>query len=186
VARPRGSFRGRQSSPRRKVGWEQGPGKTTAQAAISTSSSVIVDAALSVLLDGLTLVRTRGQLLLRLTSATSEGNGFQGAFGIGVATTAAVVAGAASVPTPITEQAWDGWLYWTPIILRSVGVMDGTAANDADSINAVSAVQRIDVDSKAMRKLKADDSIYAILEVTEGGTANLAWEFDSRMLFKLP
>jgi len=140
----------------------------------------------SILADGVTLIRTRGRLQLYLEAATSGRDGFSGAFGIGVATTAAVVAGAASVPTPITEQDWEGWLFWTAIQLHAGDPITGDAVVDADLVNVQTAVQIVDIDSKAMRKLGEDMTIYGALEVTEVGTATLDWSVDSRMLFKLP
>ncbi len=37
-----------------------------------------------------------------------------------------------------------------------------------------------------MRKLTEDDSLIAVLEVTEVPNATLNWHFDSRVLVKLP
>ena len=103
---PRGSYRGRPTQ-RRRTGWEQGIGNVGLQAQISGSSSSLVNAGVSFVLDGITIARQRGSLLLALTDATAAVNGFTGAFGIGMVSTAAFTAGAASVPTPITEQEWE-------------------------------------------------------------------------------
>jgi len=181
VPRSRGSFRGRVST-RRRVGWDLGPGGTTAQTNFTTSSAQIASAAINALLDGLTLVRTRGMLTCRLLSAAAVGDGFSGAFGIAKATTAAVAAGAASVPTPITEQEWDGWLYWTPVQLHASSVLSDTSV--LENMGITTFVH--EVDSKAMRKLDENESLYASMELVETGTGSLGWFFDSRMLFKLP
>ena len=174
---------GRGQSQRRRVGWEEGIGQVADQTNFTGSASDLVSSALTVLLDGLTLVRTRGVLQFSLLTASAPSEGFAGAFGIGVATTAAVTAGASSVPTPITEQSWDGWLYWVAIKAVSMSVVDQT---DDSPLNVGLASQTIHVDSKAMRKLREDDSIYGAMELTEIGTATLRWAFDSRMLIKLP
>ena len=42
------------------------------------------------------------------------------------------------------------------------------------------------MDSKAMRKLNVQDSIYAIIEVEEIATATASVFMDTRMLFALP
>ena len=160
-------------------------GQVGAQSQISSSNSVLVSSALVSLQDGLTVVRQRGMLTAWIVSATGAGDGFSGAFGIGVATADAIAAGAASVPTPITEQDWDGWMYWHAISVKSAGVIDGTAANDGDSINAIVAAQRLEIDIKAMRKLDENQALYGALEVTEVGTSILHWQMDSRVLFKL-
>ena len=181
-ARRRGSFQGRQSV-RRLTGWEEGIGSVGEQTSLSSSTTILVSSGLSILEDGFTLVRTRGSLLLQLGTADAQGSGYAGAFGIGVATTPAFVAGAGAVPGPITEQDWDGWLYWAPVQLTAAGVITAVANTAMD---AQTGVQRIDFDSKAMRKLTEDDTIYGALEVTEVATATLRWRCDSRMLFKLP
>ncbi len=92
---------------RRRTGWEAGTGGTLITT-LSTSNAQFVGNVLAVLNDGFTIVRTRGYVQVLLTTATAANNGFQGAFGIGIASTAAIAAGIASVPTPLTEQAWEG------------------------------------------------------------------------------
>ena len=81
---------------------------------------------------------------------------------------------------PLTEQQWDGWLYWTPFSLHAL------TATIGEGVNAPGAYQRIVVDSKAMRKIAVEEGFYAALEVTEIGVATMHGFFDSRMLFALP
>ena len=52
-------------------------------------------------------------------------------------------------------------------------------------VNSTTAAIRVDVDSKAMRKCSVDETIFAVIEVAELGTASLSWSFNSRLLFKL-
>ena len=171
---------------RRKVGWEGGIGGAVAQSAITVSADLIVSPALSILFDGLTLVRTRGQLLIFLTSATAAGGGFVGAFGIGVANTAAVVAGAGSLPTPVTEVDWDGWLFWHAIQVIAPGALaESTVSDELTGVAGMSAAQRIEIDSKAMRKIGIQDSIFGVLQVVELGSATADWFVDTRILVKL-
>ena len=171
---------------RRRVGWEAGVGQVGVQTQLASSSSIIANQAVAALQDGLTLVRTRGRFQIFLQSASASGDGFSGAIGIGVATVAAVSAGVASVPTPITEQGWDGWLYWQAIQVHAAGVVAGSVSDDTDAMTGVVGTQVFDIDSKAMRKLRIDDSIYLAIEVVEIGTATALWFVDTRMLFKLP
>ena len=153
---------------------------------MSATGAFLATSVVTVAADGITLVRTRGRLVLSLESATAGINGFWGAFGIGVATSAAIAAGAASVPTPITEQDWDGWLYWTAVQVYSSAPLDSGAAADLDNLSGRTAVQQIEIDSKAMRKLDVQDGLYGCLEVTEQGTAAMSWSVDTRILLKLP
>ena len=171
--------------PRRKTDWGLGPANE-AGTTITGSGSSLGSSAISPTVPGLTLVRTRGHALWYLNQASAANNGFHGAMGIGIATLAAVTAGAASVPTPITEADWDGWIWHQFFQCRSGGIIDGSVSADHDLVNSTSAAVRFEIDSKAMRKFSDDDmAIFAALEVTEVGTAAMVWSFDSRMLFKL-
>jgi len=174
VARPRGGFQAR--TQRRRTGWEEGTGGTGV-VTVTTTAPVFIGSAVAILRDGLTLVRTRGHVSGLLIAASGINDGFIGAFGIGVASTAAVVAGIASVPTPIAELDWDGWLFWAPIWAKS---------NTATLVGNVGTIFRQMIDSKAMRKVGEDMTIYAAAEVVLDGTASLEIMHDSRMLFKLP
>ena len=169
----RGSFRG--TYPRRRKAWEEGPGGT-ASTNYSGSSAQIVGAGANIIVDGLTLLRTRGEFEIFMTAATAIPDGFRGAFGIGIVTTAAFTAGVASIPTPIAEQDWDGWLFW-----RAFGVHAGLQPNSDGS-----GYLRFEVDSKAMRKLDLLETIVAVVEVVEVGTATATSHFDSRVLLALP
>ena len=184
MARSRGSFQAR--APRRRRGWDVGPGGTTITT-FTTSSSAFLGSAITPNIDGLTLARLRGELAIHLQSTSAAGDGFTGAFGIGLATFAAVTAGIASVPTPITEMAWDGWIYHTFFSIRSAGIIAaGTAADDQVAPSVISSSLRREVDSKAMRKLNDLDAIYACVEVVETGTVVMNVDFNSRSLLLLP
>ena len=158
---------------RRRTSWAAGPGGTGVTS-ISATSSGIVGSSLAPAETGLTVARIRGLLKLDLISFTSPGDGFQGAFGIGIATTAAVAAGVGSIPTPLTEQGSENWLYWTPISIH--GGQETTASVPP---------QEVIVDSKAMRKFPGEMSLYAIQEVVEVGTGVVSLFFDCRVLFFL-
>jgi len=176
------------TSVRHRSSWEVGPETSGGGAIQSVTSSMasLAGTAVQATEDGQTLIRTRGELLLFLDTAVTALDGFHGAFGIAKATSAAVLAGAASVPTPITEEAWDGWLYHRYISLFSAGpIAVATAAQEALQVNNVCAALRIEVDSKAMRKQDVNEAFYAAVEFVEVGAATLRWAFNSRMLLKL-
>jgi len=179
----------RSSGARRKTSWAAGP-ETSGGGGVQTFTGTIAQlagTAVQATVDGLTLVRTRGELLIFLRTASASDNGFFGAFGIAKATSAAVLAGAASVPTPIAEESWDGWLYHRYLSVMSAGpIAAATAAQEALQVNNVCAALRIEIDSKAMRKQDISEAFYAVLELTEVGTADLTWQFNSRLLLKLP
>ena len=115
-------------------------------------------------------------LELLLIQASAAGDGFVGAFGIGVVSLPAFTVGVSAVPTPITEVEWEGWMWHQFFSLHS------TAAFDAGGPNRV----QIPIDTKAMRKLGTEEVVYLAYEGTEDTTAQLQILSDSRMLVKLP
>ena len=185
MAPHRGSFPARSRSLRRKTSWALGPGGTSVLV-ITASQSSILGAGSQPLVDGLTMVRLRGELLLRLSLASAVTGGFTGAFGVGLSTVAAFAIGVTALQTPLTDEDWDGWLYHRYFALGPGGVIDNSAAADADQVNATSAALRLEVDSKAMRKIPEGTNIFAAIEVVEFGTATMEADFNSRILVKIP
>ena len=178
--RRRGSFPVR--GQRRLTAWNDGTGGTTTTA-ISGNGSTFVGSAFQAVSEGLTLIRIRGYFDTRLTLATSANDGFHWAFGIGIASLAAVTAGVASVPTPLTEQGSENWLYWMSGVNRGAQAF---SAGGGPGMEQAGTFFRFEIDSKAMRKLPTDLSIYAIIEVVENGVATMDVMHDSRSLVKLP
>ena len=171
-------------SQRRLTAWALGPGGQTADT-ITTGAAKFVGSAIQAQVEGLTVIRIRGRLIAHLGLVTAALDGFLGAFGIGIASFAAVTAGIASVPTPLTESDSENWLYWTPIQL--IGTQIGTATlNPIGTQMATVGSVNLEVDTKAMRKFPSDLAIYAAMEFTEIGAATAGLEFDSRALVKLP
>ena len=130
--------------------------------------------------EGLTVVRIRGELLVYLVSATALADGFNCAFGIGITSAQAFAIGVTAVDTPISEAAAELWMYHRFFSLHA------PSAAEAEFIPSLAAVARIEVDSKAMRKFAADEILYAAIEVVELGTAQVQVDFNSRVLVKLP
>ena len=121
-----------------------------------------------------------------LGSADVVDSGFFGAFGIGVVTDEAFAAGIGAMPTPITDEGSDIWLYHRYINIMASSPLSGAAALDRTAVTGNTAVLRFEVDSRAMRKLTVEDTIFAAIEVTEIGVCTMQWQFLSRSLFKLP
>jgi len=122
--------------------------------------------------EGETLVRVRGLAAMILKTVSATGDGFTGAFGIAKVTSAAAAAGVGSIPTPITEVGWDGWLW------HSFFTVLGGLSGGADG----AGFQRIVIDSKAMRKMNEDEAIVLVSEQIEVGTATATITMDVRML----
>ena len=185
------SLRGRfpvRTQSRRKVGWGVGPKSNTSGAAVSGIAATgpflgLIGATPTS--DGITLVRLRGQTDIFLQTSDALNSGFHGAIGVGIATDAAVAVGVTAVPTPITEETWDGWLWHHYFSLTTAGAISAAGAALSWSGEGESSM-RIEVDSKAMRKIAVAETIYCAIEVIEVGAATLSWSFNSRTLSKLP
>ena len=178
----------RSSGPRHRSSWAFGPetaGSGGPQALAGTAAQ-LAGTVSSVGQDSITLIRTRGELLLYLTTATAQGDGFHGAFGLAKVSSAALLAGQPSVPSPLTEDTWDGWYYHRYFSIIAAGpIAVATAAQEALQNAATTAALRIEVDSKAMRKMSIDEGTYASIDVIEHGTATMEWLFNCRELIKL-
>ena len=172
MARLRGFPQGRPRSKRQTL-WGIGPGSEDVTSFSATGSAIL---GLGVQTgQANTITRTRGYLQALIASAGSVGDGFTGAFGIGLVSLPAFTAGIVSMPTPVTEVDWDGWL-WHQFF--SVHTLNSTPFGD-------SASYETDVDSKAMRKFTDEIVMFAAVEVTEIGVATLDVFFDSRVLLKM-
>ncbi len=176
------SFRGR-STVRRQTGWGLGPstgGTPPSSQAISASGTTIASIGVVPGVEGLTLVRTRGYMALALESVGAVGDGMDGAFGIAITDDEAFTAGAASVPDPQDDPGSEVWFYHQWFTLSSLQTTQAVVGGDNMSS------LRVDIDSKAMRKLPVGKTLYAVLGVIEVGGVSMAWTFGCRLLFKLP
>ena len=162
------------------MAWEPGVGVnafTGGTSVSSASASIIVGVGAEVLEDGLTLIRMRGTLQVFLQAAASQALGFDGAVGIGIVTKPAFTIGVTAVPTPVTEQDWDGWLWWKSFAVRGPIDLGGSGLPS----------HHWDIDSKAMRKMRLGDTIYMAVEHSKlAGTATIEYNADTRILLKLP
>jgi len=173
VARPRGFRSGRS---RRSVNWSQGPsGKQQAQ---SGTGLLVWTLGLITTVGELTIVRTRGIVSVTLLSVSAAGDGFFGALGIGLVPSKSFVVGSTAIPGPLTESDWDGWLWHSFFDIRTV------TATIADGANAAGVVQRISIDSKAMRKFQEDMTLIGVSEMEESGTATMEQSAECRVLVK--
>ena len=176
-------FRGRSQrtfatrTPRRP-GWSAGPGGSVA---LSSSGTTLFGASAVVASDDVTVIRTRGEFHVFLRSASVVSAGFTGAVGICKVTENAAGVGITAVPHPVTDIAWDGWLWYQ---FFSVLSPLGALADDEGAYPAVCSM-RYEVDSKAMRKSNLADNFVAVIEVTEISTAAMTARLDTRILTKI-
>ena len=152
-----------------------GPSGLVTQTAAGSALFTIVAQALN---DGLTIIRTRGELLISLQTADAIGSGFTRiGVGIGIVSENAFGTGVGAVPTPLTDIAWDGWLWYWMGALMSV---------ETPATSGVGTTARIVIDSKAMRKIKESDGVVAVIQSeAEIGAVTLKAFLTTRMLSKI-
>ncbi len=166
---------------RRQVAWGIGPGASVVVAAPSASQANILGGGVVLVNEEkATIVRIRGSVQAFLTTASAAGDGFHCAMGIALVTSQAFAAGVASLPHPIDESDWDGWMYHRFFDLHSAfaTLVGGFVVNDQSSI-------QFEVDTKAMRKWTENMTVVGVLQSVEQGTASMNMFFDSRLLVKL-
>ena len=180
MAHVRRFTRGVPSGSRRKTSW--GPGPTQSVPIEVTGAGALVWAAGSATgFDGRTIVRIRGEFTLALSVVTTIGDGFNG-IGMGICNVSenAFDVGVTAVPSPITDLAWDGWM-WHQLL----GEFHGASTTEL-GVGPMEAV-RMPIDTKAMRKVKATDVLIGVIELgLERGAATLRMSARTRVLDKLP
>ncbi len=119
-----------------------------------------------------TIVRTRGQISFRWNTTGADST-LSGAFGVGIVSDEAFAAGTASIPRPFDDADWGGWLLW------------GAFAMQLDFNTGVGAqmlYETREADSKAMRKVTANETVVLMCE-SQSGAVDIAMHL--RLLFKL-
>ena len=170
----RGSFAPRKQGPRRSSDWAASADITgiTALAA----SGVVLDQTLAstLLLGGAgTIVRTRGSVWVS-TDQTANTEAPFGAIGFAVVTTQAAAIGVTAIPTPITDETSDQFFVYESFL-------SGIIVSSAVSI--MNPWMEYKFDSKAMRKVEADQTIVVALE-NASSSAGLQYVVKFRMLIK--
>jgi len=159
----------------RRPSWSRGPNGILQR---TSSGAAIFATGAQANFDELTVIRIRGVFEIFLSVAAAALDGFDGAFGICRVSENAFNAGAGSIPSPLTDVAWDGWQAYQMFSLKAV------TATIADGVNAVGVYKRFELDTKAMRKTNITDVLVGVIEATEVGTATMNMRLDSRMLHK--
>ena len=184
MARSRRSFAA--SSParhRRLTAWELGPGfsalTSAAVQAFSSSTTAILGDGITPVIPNLTIVRIHGHMLLSLTAAAAQRDGFQWAAGIGIVTADAFGIGVTAVPNPFDDIEWPGWMWHAMGDLR-------TAAATLMVGDPPENPLTVPIATKSMRKLRLNEVATLVLQVGETGTATLDARAATRILVKLP
>ena len=177
------SSRGFARAQRRLTAWALGPGADTIAGLDSqqftASGTAVLGSGATPVIPQLTVVRLRGFVNFGLSAADALNSGFACFVGIGIATLDAFTVGSGSLPNPFDDQDWPGWLWLGNQDMRTA---IGAIAIGDPSVNPV----RIEVDSKAMRKLRQNEVIFMSAQVGESGVSTVDVRGFTRMLVKLP
>ena len=105
-----------------------------------------------------TIVRTHLELIFSDDESVSTADSFGIAgYGVGLMERNAVAAGIASIPTPTADTDWDGWF-----VHGYANIGNATSGTHDSPLS----VQRVHVDSKAMRKVGQDMVVVLVIEFT--------------------
>ena len=162
----------------RKTSWSPGPSGSIQLTSVSVG---LFPVAVTADINDATILRTRGDLNLGLSIATTALDGFgEVAVGICVVSDNAAGIGVTAVPDPLTDIDWEGWLmYWTGSVFSVVAT--AALSNCAGVANV-----RVPIDSKAMRKIQEKDTVVGVIAVgTEVGAVSLTAKLNTRILSKL-
>ncbi len=141
--------------------------------AVAADGASIISSISSGNVDTGTVVRSRGEVGIVPASFAADVE-IVGAYGIGIVSTQAFGIGITAIPHPFTDSDWDGWFVW-----RSFNY----ALEFQDAAGVRDATHRLEIDSKAMRKLEGD---YTMVAVAESQSVAFRISAPVRHLFKLP
>jgi len=120
---------------------------------------------------------------LMLDLSTGAGDGFTGSLGIGIVSNDAFTVGQTAVPGPSSDPSWPGWMWHQ--YFHMTGIATQSAGQDT-GVNAFADVLRIEIDSKAQRIFKSNETMFGMFErESEVGTAGLRMFANTRVLAKL-
>ena len=106
----------------------------------------------------LTILRCRGYVQAHFDATVQVGDAILLTFGLGIFATDSAFA-ASGVPDPAAEPEFP-WLWWGQIAMTSVSV----AASAVNNSGWGMAAQRLEVDTKGMRKMKPRQSLLWVVE----------------------
>ena len=127
--------------------------------------------------ESITLVRTRGQLMVHFDPTTAN-DVVRVGFGLGIFSNDAFGIGITAVPGPLTDAGWD-WVYHKLFMMGPV-----FSATETD--NSINQNVMFEIDSKAMRKMKDNQTLGWVgeMQVVSGG-GTIDFSATARHLFKL-
>jgi len=149
--------------PRRVFG-SHGPGRLTTWIAPAAQDFVAVASAGATILgsfafeEPVTIIRVRGFAGIKVNSQAASVN-LVGAIGMGVVSAEAFGVGITAVPEPWNDGDWGGWFMWRSFAGR-------LEFDDASGV--VFTDWGLEIDSKAMRRVKTNEVVVIVAESITG------------------
>ena len=165
---PRGAVR---TAAKRKSSWIQYQFVTQSQTATGGSLIFILNTA-ALALRPFTIIRTHFVVSLASDQAAAQEDQFA-SFGMAVVSLQAAAVGVSAIPTPFTDMASDLWFVHRNMISDESSLAD----NPKPSL-------KVDIDSKAMRKVDIGQDVVVVWEFGSGGDGS-SIAVAGRMLVKL-
>ncbi len=137
----------------RKIDYKQWSFIPSLQASV-TAASTVVGGALSFLVPA-TILRIRGYVQVSLDATKQVGDRMDVTFGLARVSTDAFDLGATAMPDPADEPEFP-WFWWGSMTLRA------EATGGEESWGTVN--QRLEVDTKVMRKMKPAESLVWVFQ----------------------
>jgi len=125
--------------------------------------------------DPATILRCRGYVSGQMDETKQAGDQIRLIFGLGIASTDAVAAGGGSMPDPGGEPNYP-WLWWGSLELES------TVAASEEAFG--STMMKVEVDTKAMRKIEPGQSLFWVLQTAglAGAPVTIVKMYQTRVL----
>jgi len=147
--------------------------------ALGPSASTLADVILEGTLENVpnpTIVRMRGWLHIASSDVGAANDDVRWGAGICLVNSKQRTVGVTAMQLPLTNADWDGWMWWSTGIVREI-----TGSLFADGMS----FERREIDSKAMRKVSANESLIAVFETRNAaGTNGILISCGLRVLIK--
>ena len=134
------------SAPRRNLSWQGGSFNVN----VGTGAAAVSTLVTEVILEGFpnpTIVRMRGSVLLRVSAVGAAPAVSFLTMGIKLVTASALAIGLTAIELPSDEIGSD-WIWWSSRPFHNTTALAAVAGDDGEGL-----VTRVEIDSKAMRKV---------------------------------
>jgi len=162
-------------TPKRPTFWEGATGAFTLTTGTVSTATVVSEATLENTPNP-TLIRIHGHVFVHVTARGAAGDAIVLGMGMIPQSSAAVAAGVASMPVPVTDVS-------SPWIMHRQVVLDSNIAppNGTD----IGANLHIVIDNKSMRKFDLNQALqFTVQNTVIAGTLSVSIAFAFRFLFK--